>query len=222
MSEFFYALSGCLAMGITTTIHPCPLAANIAAISLIAGTSRSKKRLVSIVLFFSLGYIFSLLGAALLVNFSLVSIPKLSVFIQSVMSAFLGPLLILVGMVVSEMIKLGHWFSGLLPKKEFWENKPLIYVFLLGALLAITFCPATAFIYFGVMIPLSVDHNQIILFPLVFATGALLPIITVGILINHGSIAILREKWTAKIPLIAGWALIVVGIFITLERLYVS
>lgn len=207
-------------LGIMTTMHPCPLTANIAAISLLSGTSRTKKRLISVLVFFSLGYVFALIGIAVLINFSLISIPRLSIYLQSVFSAFLGPMLIFAGMVLSGMIKLGRPYAGMLPKKEFWTNKPAIYIFLMGALLALTFCPATAFIYFGIMIPLSVDNNQIIVFPLLFATGALLPVVALSILINRGFIVILKERLAQKIPWIAGWTLILSGIYITLDQLY--
>lgn len=220
IDEFVLTATGCLLLGVMTTMHPCPLAANVAALSFLSGTSGSIRRLISIVIFFSLGYVFSLMGIAVIINLGLISIPRLSVYLQSIFSAFLGPMLILVGMVLAEMIKVGRAFKGFLINKESWANKPVIYVFLMGALLAIAFCPATAFIYFGIMIPLSVDSTQIILFPLLYASGALLPIVTISFLLKHGSIVILKEKWVKKIPLIAGWILILSGIYITLEQLY--
>ncbi|MDH5399421.1 MAG: sulfite exporter TauE/SafE family protein [Cyclobacteriaceae bacterium] len=220
MNGFMITAMGCLALGMMTTTHPCPLAANIGAISLITGSSRNKKRLFSVVLLFGLGQMVALSGVAVLLSLSLVSMPRLSLYLQGVFSAFLGPLLILVGMVFSEMINLSRLYKGWLPKKEFWTKKPAIYIFLLGALMALAFCPATAFIFFGVLVPLSADHSQVVLFPLLFAVGALVPIATAGILIHYGAIAFLKEKWIGKIPLIAGWALIAVGVYITMERLY--
>lgn len=220
MNEFILSATGCLMLGIMTPLNPCPMATNIAVISFLSGIPGSRRRKILVLVFFSLGYVFALLGLALLLNYSLVSIPRLSIFLQSILSAFLGPMLILLGMVLSRMIRLSPWFEGFLPGKKFWENKPPIYILLLGILLAITFCPTTAFIFFGLMIPLSVNHGQIILYPILYAFGVLIPIVTIGILINVGFLVALREKWIEKIPVVAGWIMILSGIYITLEQLY--
>jgi len=220
MDELFFSAAGCLVLGIMTTLHPCPLAANISAISLLSGSPGSKKNQIILVIFYSLGYMFMLLGIAVLINFGLISIPRLSVYLQSIMSSFLGPMLIFVGMVLTEMIKLTMPYKVLSPRKNQWKSNPHIYFFLIGALLALSFCPATAFIYFGIMIPLSVNHFQIVLYPMLYALGALLPIIVISILINRGLLSNLKDKWTKKIPSISGWILILTGIYITLEQLY--
>ena len=201
-------------------MHPCPLAANISAISLLSGTPGSKKIQVTLIIFYSLGYMIVLLGIAVLINFGLISIPRLSIYLQSILSSFLGPMLIFVGMVLTEMIKLSLPYKVLYPDKNHWKSNPHIYFFLIGILLALSFCPATAFIYFGLMIPLSVNHSQIVLFPLLYAVGALLPIIATSILISRGLLSNLKEKWAKKIPSISGWILIIIGIYITLKQLY--
>ena len=90
----------------------------------------------------------------------------------------------------------------------------------MGALLALAFCPATAFIFFGIMIPLSVNNGQIILFPVLYAVGALIPLIIISVLINYGFISVFKERWLKKIPRVAGWILILSGIYITLRQLY--
>jgi hypothetical protein len=207
-------------LGMMTTIHPCPMTANIAAISFLSGDSRNKKKQFFTITYFALGYMFALAGIASLINFSLISIPRLSTFLQSVLSAFVGPMLILAGMAVSGMINLNRPFMGVRIDKEHWKKKPAIYIITMGALLALTFCPATAFIYFGIMIPLSINSDQIILFPILFAIGALLPIAAISIMINHGFLILLKEKWAKKLPSTAGGILILTGIYITVAQLY--
>jgi cytochrome c biogenesis protein CcdA len=129
-------------------------------------------------------------------------------------------MLILVGMVLVGMIKINNLFKVFDPDRIYERRRPVIYIFLMGGLLAVSFCPATAFIFFGLLIPLSIDFNQLILFPLLFAAGTLIPIVVVSIFINRGLLANLSERWIKKIPLIAGWLLIVTGIYISLEQLY--
>lgn len=220
MNEFVLSALGCLSLGIMTTLHPCPLTTNIAAISFISGVSRHKRRQIFAIVNFSLGYMFALLGIALLLNFSMVAIPKLSVFLQSIISAFLGPILILAGMVLTGLINLSRYYKGVQFRKKQLESRTILYSFLLGMMLALAFCPATASLYFGVMIPLSIKSDQIILFPLLYAAGAVLPIAATSILINSGLTNLLNVFWIRKMPVIAGWILIVIGIYITLAQLY--
>ena len=207
-------------LGIMTTIHPCPLTANIAAISLLSGTSKDNYGQFKLLVSFIIGYVFALVGIAILLNVGLISIPRLSLLFQSVLSAFLGPMLVLVGMILTGMVKTNSLFRALIPGDGFRSHRPAIHIVLMGGLLALSFCPATAFIYFGLLIPLSVEFNQIVLFPLLFGAGALIPIITISIFINSGLVTRLNERWVNRIPVIAGWLLIATGIYISLTQLY--
>ncbi len=220
MNELFVSALGCLTLGIMTTLHPCPLSSNIAAISFISGVSLNKKRQVFALINFSLGYMFALVGMALILNYSMIAVPKLSIFLQSTISSFLGPLLILVGMVLSGMIKIKSLFNTVLFGKKVLRSGSILYSFPIGVILAMTFCPATASLYFGIMIPLSIKSSQILVFPLLYALGAVLPIAATSMLISRGLVNVLKDRWVRKMPLIAGWVLIAIGIYITLEQLY--
>ena len=222
MNELIITAMGCLMLGIMTTIHPCPMTSNIAAISLMSGWSTNKYSRVSLIISFILGYIFSLVGMAVLLNFSVLSAPKLSVFLQSILSAFLGPLLIVIGMILSNLINLNQFYSGDRINRIDWKNKSGLYAFPFGIILALTFCPATASIYFGILIPLSIKNNQVILFPLLYALGASFPIVAVSLLINRGFVRRLKERWIRKIPIITGWVLILIGIYISITQLYLG
>jgi cytochrome c-type biogenesis protein len=220
MNELILSAFGCLTLGIMTTLHPCPLTTNIAAISYISGVSQHRSRQVFALVMFSLGYMFALIGIAMVLNFSMVAIPTLSLFLQRVISAFLGPLLILAGMVLSELIKLKKYYKGFSLGRKKRHGSSVLYSFLIGLMLALAFCPATASLYFGVMIPMSIKSNQIILFPLLYAAGAVLPIVMTSIFINRGLTNMLKDRWIRKVPILAGWILIILGIYITLEQLY--
>lgn len=220
MNEFILSAIGCLSLGIMTTLHPCPLTTNIAAISFISGVSLNRKRQAFALINFSLGYMFALVGVALILNFSMIAVPKLSIFLQSIISSFLGPILILAGMVLSGILQIKSFYRGVLFGKKYLKNSAVLYSFPIGAILAMTFCPATASLYFGIMIPLSIKSDQIILFPLLYAAGAFLPIAATSMFINRGLANVLKERWIRKMPVVAGWVLIAIGIYITVEQLY--
>lgn len=220
MNEFLLAASGCITLGILTTMHPCPLTANIAAITFLSSSSQTGSEQIRRFALFGMGYLLALTGIAISINFGLVSIPRLSVYLQSILSAFLGPMLIIVGMVISGIINLNNFYKSILPQNFYGSDKPSFYVFLMGGLLAMSFCPATAFIYFGILIPFSIDLNQLILFPVLFALGALIPIVAISTLVNRGLVTRLNREWFKKINLIAGGLLIITGIYISLNQLY--
>ncbi len=221
MNELVITASGIFMLGLMTTLHPCPLTTNLAAVSLITGRSIEKKRQRIAILGFILGYACSFVGIALILSLSLIAIPKLSMLLQQIISAFLGPLLVLVGMVLSGLINLNRYFSGVNLNKKYWlTNGSAISSLLLGALLALSFCPATASIFFGIMIPVSLKSEQIILFPFLYGLGAILPIITISVVISYGMERIFHGNWANRLPKVAGWILIFLGIYITLEQLY--
>lgn len=204
-----------------TTLHPCPLTTNIAAISFISGVSQHRRLQIFAIINFILGYMFALLGVALILNFSMIAVPRLSVMLQSVISAFLGPMLLLAGMVLSGLINLNRYYNTLQLEKKLEKSRSVLYSFLIGMILALAFCPATASLYFGVMIPLSIKSDQIILFPLLYAAGAVLPIAITSIFVIRGLTNVLKDRWIRKIPMVAGWILIIIGIYITIEQLYI-
>jgi cytochrome c biogenesis protein CcdA len=98
------------------------------------------------------------------------------------MRLFLGPVLILVGMILADLLHLNRFYSGkifLWLKKKQWSG---IYALPMGAILALSFCPATAAIFFGILIPITIQHDQILLFPLIFSLGATLPLIGIVVM----------------------------------------
>jgi len=55
--------------------------------------------------------------------------------------------------------------------------------YVLGVLLAFAFCPESAVMYFGLMIPASISSSTPLLCPICFAVGASLPVLVLGFLI---------------------------------------
>ena len=171
---------------------------------------------------FSVGYMLAFIGLASILNAGAVAIPKLSLFLQRVISSFLGPIMIFEGMALSGLIDLTRFYSVIrLRQSNYYLTKGSPFpTILLGALLALTFCPATASIFFGILVPLSLKNDQLILFPILYALGALIPIITISILIFHGVVSRIQKNWTKKIPLYAGWLMVLIGIYMTINQLY--
>lgn len=57
--------------------------------------------------------------------------------------------------------------------------------FLLGAIFALAFCPFSAVLYFGMMIPLALKAHDGVIIPSVFAIATGLPVIVASIILSQ-------------------------------------
>lgn len=114
MNGYWLAAGSALWLGMLTSISPCLLATNIAAISYVNRSLGQSWKTVLSSLLYTLGRVlaYTVLGA--LVVASLLSAPGLAVWLQKYLNLFLGPLLILVGMVLLGLIELHHCPADLL------------------------------------------------------------------------------------------------------------
>ena len=152
MNDLILAALSIFGLGIMTTLHPCPFASNLAAISLMAGWQVEPGRKTWNYVGFTGGYILALVSLAFVLNLSIVSIPVVNLFLQKTISSLLGPLLILSGMVITGLVKFRMVGSGFFSKKIDRDYKSSLYLVLVGSMLALTFCPATASVFFGILI----------------------------------------------------------------------
>ncbi|WP_302401612.1 aromatic aminobenezylarsenical efflux permease ArsG family transporter [Alistipes communis] len=209
-------------LGLLTSISPCPLATNIAAIGFIGKHIENRRRIFVNGLLYTLGRVvaYTVLGAVLLVvlkgGSSLFGIQK---FIGKYGEMFLGPALLLVGgfMLVGDRLnlpKLGFKGSG-----EGLARRGGRGAFLLGMLFAMAFCPTSGVFYFGMLIPMSATAAAGWLLPIVFAIATALPVLVVAWILafSVGRIG----AFYGKMQTVQQWLnWIVGGLFITIGIYY--
>ena len=100
MNEPLAAAATALWLGILTSISPCPLASNIAAVSYIGRRVGEPRSVLLAGIAYSLGRAFTYVAVAAVVVSSLLSVPGVSFFLQQRMNQLLGPLLVLAGLYV--------------------------------------------------------------------------------------------------------------------------
>lgn len=166
------------ALGLLTAIAPCPLATNITATAYIAKGFTDKRKVLLSGLLYTLGRAFSYtaIGVALYFGASKFHVAR---FFQGNGEKFLAPLLILIGLVMLNVIKMD--FLGKLNVadrlSEKFKNKGLTGAFVLGILFALAFCPYSGVLYFGSLIPMTIASPKGLYLPLVFAIGTGLPVL---------------------------------------------
>lgn len=183
----FLAIFSALWFGILTSISPCPLATNIAAVSYISKNITNPNRAILSGLFYTFGRILSyvILGSVLVGG--LLMIPSVANFLQNYMNKILAPILIIAGLILLEVFKLNFSFGiskGVSDKFKDGSQKNIYQgAFLLGAVFALSFCPVSAALFFGSLTTLALEHNSKILLPLCYGIGTGLPVIIFAIVI---------------------------------------
>jgi cytochrome c-type biogenesis protein len=184
-----------LLLGLITAISPCPLATNIAAIGYVSRKVTERRYAVITGALYTLGRMFSYSIIGILIIVVGLEIPGLATFLQDFGEQVLGPLLIVVGVIMLSINRIslslgGGKLSAIGEKVADWG---MIGGFLLGALFALAFCPYSAALFFGVLIPLSLKSAGGVALPAVYAIGTGLPVLVFGVLISAGVSRV--SKW---------------------------
>ena len=219
-------LLSALWLGVLTSISPCPLATNIAAASFIGRKIGNKKDVLFSGLLYTLGRVLTYIIIGILIITGITSTFFISNFLQKYMHKILGPLLILTGMFLLNLIDLN--ITGLQmddKMQEKVEKSGLWGAIFLGIFFALSFCPVSAALFFGSLIPLSIKYGSKVFMPLLYGVGTGIPVLIfaflmafsaekVGKLFNHIKAF---EKWARYIT---GGIFIAVGIFFCLRYIF--
>lgn len=188
MTELLLVAGSALWLGILTSISPCPMATNIAAISYIGKQVKSPGLVFTAGLLYTLGRMLAYLVLGIVIITSLLSVPKLSWFLQKKINIFLGPVLIIAGLFLTGLLKFNLPSSSLGSNLQTRISKMGIWgAGLLGILFALSFCPVSAALFFGSLIPLAVKHNSMAVIPLLYGLGTALPVILFAFILGYGT-----------------------------------
>ena len=184
-------------LGILTSISPCPLATNIAAVSYLSKKINHPK----LVLWSSIAYTFgrivtyAVLGAIIVT--SLVSIPVTANFLQKYMNKILGPILVITGLFLLGIIKMNiPKFSLSHSRQSALAEAGVKGSFMLGMIFALSFCPIAAALFFGSLIPLALNSKYGITLPFFYGIGTGIPVVIFAISIALGVKSV--SKWFQK------------------------
>lgn len=171
-------LMAAFALGLLTAVSPCPLATNITATAFIAKgfTDRRKVLLSGLLYTFGRAFSYTLIGFIIYFGASKFQIAK---FFQGNGERYLAPILIFVGLVMLNVIKLDFLGKTNFTEKlsEKFKNQGLFGAFMLGAIFALAFCPYSGALYFGMLMPMTVASAEGLYLPLIFALGTGLPVL---------------------------------------------
>jgi cytochrome c-type biogenesis protein len=222
MSSSNLPLVAAFFIGLMMAISPCPLATNITAIAYISRRMGGAKNTFITGLIYTLGRAFIYAGIAALAVWVGISAQSVAFPLQHYGGLIIGPFLIVVGilMLLSGRITKSIELPYLKAFNEKIAEKGLLGAFVLGAIFALAFCPFSAVLFFGMLLPIVMAVGDVVLIPSIFALGTGLPVIVISVLLSKGIRVVgaatsqlgFVEKWV-KIVLAA--IFIIVGIYST-------
>jgi cytochrome c biogenesis protein CcdA len=174
-----------LLLGLMTAISPCPLATNITAIGFISKDIEDRNRVFFNGLFYTLGRAITYTALALIIFLGVDQL-KFSGFFQRYGEKFIGPLLVIIGFLMLDIIKIRFpgfgGFTSRLQKKKKWGYLDAV---LLGLAFALAFCPYSGVLYFGMLVPLTISSTSGLYLPIVFAIATGIPVIVFAWIIAY-------------------------------------
>ena len=172
-----YSFVTAIILGLMTAISPCPLATNISAIGFISRDLKDNKRVFINGLVYTLGRAISYTGLALIIFFG-ASKMNVSMLFQGWGEKLLGPVMILIGLFMLDVIKIKlPGISGLTDKIGEKSKGSYWSTLLLGMAIALAFCPYSGVLYFVMLIPMTVASASGLYLPVLFAIATGLPVI---------------------------------------------
>ena len=221
-----FLLASAFWLGILTSVSPCPLASNIAAVSFISRRITQRNTVFLSGILYTLGRSLTYIVLGVLIVKTLVDVPILSDFLQRYVNKILGIVLIIVGMVLLDLLRIPLSIPSVsenLVKKL--ADKGAIGSLPLGILFALAFCPVSAALFFGGLIPLAVKAKSGIGLPLIYGIGTGLPVLLFAFLVAAGTEYINNlyyritriEFYTKKLT---GIIFILVGIYYSLAYVF--
>lgn len=208
-----------LLLGLLTAVSPCPLATNIAALSYVSKKLEDRRYTVFASVLYTAGRMFAYTLVGVFLVLIGLNASRVSLFFQRYADWFLGPLLIFFGLVMLDILKIsifkGRATAAIQAKIGDWG---LVSSFLLGVLFALAFCPYSAIIFFGMLIPIALDSSSGIALPAIYGLATGIPVIIFAIALSLGVSEIGKhveriQKYEKYFRWFAGIVFIGVGIY---------
>jgi cytochrome c-type biogenesis protein len=226
-------------LGVVTSISPCPMATNIAAISYIGRRVKSSRQILGAGTLYTAGRCLLYVALAALLAGTAMSISAVSLFLQKYMNMLLGPIFLLLGMFLLEMIVVISGAAMVSDKMQkrlealgIWGSLPL------GILFAASFCPVSAGWFFSLVtlllgaeaemvtgllkkVGLTLHQTPLppggtVVLPLIYGIGTALPVLLVAFLLAYSAKSIgkaynvmSKVEWWTR--MVTGWLFVGLG-----------
>lgn len=213
-------LASAATLGLLTAISPCPLATNIAAVSYLGRHARTPRRS----LWSGSAYVagrtlcYMILAAALAGG--LLAATTASSFLNRYFGLLVGPILILAGGMLLGLIPAPSFGdAGGRLSERLAKRGDAAGAFILGIVFALSFCPSSAALFFGGLVPLAAKSRSVFGVPVAYGIATGVPVLAFALMMAVGGHGVGKafdrvkavEKWLRVLTAIV---LIGVGLFL--------
>jgi cytochrome c biogenesis protein CcdA len=219
LENYNIPLLSALVLGLMTAISPCPLATNITATAYISKNISSKRKVLLSGILYSLGRGFSYTTIGLILYFG-ASKFHIARFLNQNGEKYLGPLLIIIGLIMLNIIQFNFLGKSNFQEKlsDKFKDKGLLGSFLIGVVFALAFCPYSGALFFGMLIPMTIASADGLYLPIIFAFGTGLPVILFTYLLafTAGKVGVFYNRITKiekVLRIAAGIVFILTGLY---------
>jgi cytochrome c biogenesis protein CcdA len=247
MVAYMLYAGAALYLGLLTSISPCPLATNIAAISYVGRKVGDSRWVMAAGLLYTLGRCLLYLVLAVLLATTAMSIPAVSLFLQKYMHLVLAPIFLLLGMFLVGLITFSG--GGAVMTEGMQKRIDAMGIWgalLLGVLFALAFCPTSAAWFFGlvalilgseagaitavltkigIILPEASLPGATVVLPLVYGVGTAVPVLLVAFLLAYSAQSVGKTynmlskiEWWAR--QITGWIFVLAGVYFSLKYVF--
>jgi cytochrome c-type biogenesis protein len=211
-------------LGVLTSISPCPLSTNIAAISYVGRKVGRPGSVLLSGLLYTAGRSVAYSAVAILVTRGLLSIPGVSMFLQQYMNLLIGPIVFIVGILLLDIWKIGVNGGGVGKKLQRRIDTMGIWgAGFMGLIFALAFCPLSAGLFFGGLIPLALTSHMPVGLSALYGIGTALPVIGFALLLAFAAHWVgaafnkltIIEIWVRRITAVV---MIALGVYLILKH----
>lgn len=234
-------------LGVLTSISPCPLATNIAAISYVGRKVGDSRWVMAAGLLYTLGRCLLYLALAVFVTTTAMSVPAVSLFLQKYMHLALGPIFLLLGMFLVGLITFSGGGATMTEGMQKRIDAMGIWgALFLGILFAVAFCPTSAAWFFGLLalllgseagavtavllkigiaLPEASLPGATVVLPLIYGIGTAVPVLLVAFLLAYSAQSVGKAynmlskiEWWARQT--TGWVFVLAGVWFSLSYVF--
>ena len=219
-----WGVAGAFGIGVVAGLHPCPLSALGGAVLLVLAPDSGQRQWRTTAWragVLVLGMVVAVTLVAAVVGHGLRHIQLFSVQLPELLRPFLAPLFIMAGILQTRLFAASGGTRGV-RRAEYWLNargRSLPAMLGLGLVMALSFCPATAGLFFGVLIPLAAMRGHPTLYAVAYALGYGLPLLLVALGVATGTRRDAVRRHAATWSQWGGWVLIGLGAWLTWKLL---
>ncbi|MHB1134195.1 MAG: aromatic aminobenezylarsenical efflux permease ArsG family transporter [Chloroflexota bacterium] len=207
-------------LGLLVAVSPCPLSTNLAALAYIGRQATEPGQVLRFGALYTGGRVVSysaLIAVLVLVG---LEVSRVATLLQDAGQYLLGPLLVIVGLISLGLVplRLPAALGARVGLGQRLAEAGPAGAFGLGALFALAFCPYSATLFFGALLPLALGPSGGLALAPAFAIGTGLPVLVAAFLLSAGVAGLAR--WFEVTARLERWLRRLMGLLFLIAGLY--